>query len=147
MLKMIKAFVDASFDADKKVCGIGIFIQDGVKQRTVSNFINTDSVNFGEMWAIYTACILLHGKDATVYTDSQTALQYLTTGVKDKPRTREQYIRHRNMQVMAHKIKKLGVAVDKVKAHQKVCNRSATSNNVADMLAKLGRSKYYEKNS
>lgn len=147
MLKMIKAFVDASYDNAKKVCGIGIFIQDGVKQRTVSNWLQTDSNNYGELWAIYTACILLHGKDATVYTDSQTALQYLTTGVKDKPRTREQYIRHRNMQVLAYKIKKLGVAVSKVKAHQRTCNSSATSNNVADMLARLGRSKYYEKNS
>lgn len=142
---MIKAFVDASFDADKKVCGIGIFIQDGVKQRTVSNWMHADSINFGEMWAIYTACILLHGRDATVYTDSQTALQYLTQGVKDKPRTREQYIRHRQMQVLAHKIKKLGVAVDKVKAHQKTCSRVATANGTADMLAKMGRAKFYEK--
>lgn len=142
---MIKAYVDASFDEAKKVCGIGIFIQDGVKQRTISNWMHADSVNFGEMWAIYTACILLHGKDATVYTDSQTALQYLTQGVKDKPRTREQYIRHRQMQVLAYKIKKLGVAVDKVKAHQKACNKTNTSNGLADMLAKMGRAKFYDK--
>lgn len=142
---MIKAFVDASFDADKKVCGIGIYIQDGVKQRTVSNWMHADSINFGEMWAIYTACILLHGRNAIVYTDSQTALQYLTQGVKDKPRTREQYIRHRQMQVLAYKIKKLGVAVDKVKAHQKTCSIVATANGTADILAKMGRAKFYEK--
>lgn len=145
MLKMIKAYVDASFDEANKVCGMGIFIQDGVKQRTISNWIHADSINFGEMWAIYTACILLNGRDATVYTDSQTALQYLTQGVKDKPRTREQYIRHRQMQVLAYKIKKLGVAVDKVKAHQKACNKTNTSNGLADMLAKMGRAKFYEK--
>ena len=144
---MIEAFTDSSYDIKRKVAGIGIVINDGLHQRTVSNYVKASSNNYGELFAIYVAAILLHGKDSTVYTDSQTALQYINSSIKDKPRTREQYIEHMNMKVLAYKIKRLGVAVDKVKAHTNQLKNKNIHNNMADLLAKYGRSKFYEKSS
>ena len=79
---MVKVFTDASYDDKRGVCGIGIVIQDGVKQRTISNWILADNVHYGEMFAIYMAAVLCNGKDATIYTDSAVALAYLNNDVK-----------------------------------------------------------------
>lgn len=135
---------DASYDDKRKVAGFGIVIKDkGVKTRSISNWIPATSINYAEMFAIYQAAILAGG-DGVIYTDSQTALTYLYGSIKDKPRTREQYIHHQNMRVLAYKIRRLGVRVEKVKAHQRTYHEGALCNNMADLMAKYGRSKYYE---
>lgn len=136
---------DASYDAKRGVAGFGIIIKDkGVKTRTISNWIPASSINYAELFAVYQAAILAGG-DGVIYTDSQTALTYLYGSIKDKPRTREQYIRHQNMRVLAYKIRRLEVRVEKVKAHQKIYHEGALCNNMADLMAKYGLSKFYDR--
>jgi ribonuclease HI len=142
---MIEAFTDSSYDAKRNIAGIGIVFNKGIKERSISNFVKASSNNYGEMFAIYVAAIILHGKDATIYTDSQTALQYIDDNIKDKPRTHQQYIEHMHMKMMAYKIRRLGVSVAKVKAHSSAYKDKNIHNNMADLLAKYGRSKAYVK--
>ena len=139
---MVKVFTDASYDDKRGVCGIGIVIQDGVKQRTISNWVCATNVHYGEMFAIYMAAVLCNGKDATIYTDSAVALAYLNNEVKERPRTTQQYYKHQEMKVLAYKIHKLGVNVEKVKAHAKNFKQITLGNSLADVLSKMGRSKF-----
>ena len=141
---MVKVFTDASYDDKRGVCGIGIVIQDGVKQRTISNWVYATNVHYGEMFAIYMAAVLCNGKDATIYTDSAVAIAYLNNEVKERPRTTQQYYKHQEMRVLAYKINKLDAKVDKVKAHCNNFKQAALSNSLADILSKMGRSKYYD---
>ena len=140
---MVEVYTDASYDDNKHICGMGIVIQDGVKQRTISNWCSADSVHYGEMFAIYMAAVLTNGKNATIYTDSAVALAYINGEVKDKPRTSQQYYLHQSMKVLAYKINKLDVNVEKVKAHANNFKKKSIGNSLADVLAKQGRSKYY----
>lgn len=136
-------FVDSSFDDKKGIAGIGLYIKNGVKERCISNWIPTDNNNFAEMFGIYIASILMNGKQGTIYTDSQTALAYINNQVGDKPRTQEQYIRHQKMRVLAYKIRRLGCNIQKTKAHDRKYQKEAVGNNIADLLAKNGRAKFY----
>jgi ribonuclease HI len=138
-------FVDSSFDDKKGIAGIGLYIKNGVKERCISNWIPTDNNNYSEMFGIYIASILMQGKQGTIYTDSQTALAYINNQVSDKPRTQEQYIRHQKMRVLAYKIRRLGCNIQKTKAHEKKFQRNSLGNNLADLLAKNGRAKFYER--
>lgn len=138
-------YVDSSFDDKREIAGIGLYIKNGVKERCISNWIPTDNNNFSEMFGIYLAGILIQGKKGTIYTDSMTALAYINNQVKDKPRTREQYIRHQKMRILAYKIRRLGCNVQKTKAHEKKYQKESVGNNIADLLAKNGRAKFYEK--
>lgn len=132
---MIKAYVDSSWRDG--IAGFGIFIKDGVKEKIFSNWIRTDNNNYGELWAIYQAAIICACHDAVIYTDSQTAIQYLNKAIKDKKRTPEQYIRHQQMKVLAYKINRLGVRVEYIKGHVK----NEYNNNMADFLAHIGLDK------
>lgn len=140
---MIAAFVDSSYDIKRNVAGIGIVLDNGIKQRNISNWIPAVSNNYGEMYAIYLAAILLNGRKGVIYTDSQTAIQYIYHTIKDKPRTHEQYIQHKQMELLAYKIRRLNIPVEKTKAHMKSFNKDFVRNNMADLLAKYGRSKFY----
>lgn len=137
-------FTDCSYDAKRKIAGIGILIKDGVKQKTISNWIPAPDNNFGEIWAVYLAAILMGGKEGTIYTDSMTAIAYVNDIVKDKPRTREQYENHQRMRLMGYKIRKLGVNVEWVRSHDKQLKYESLSNNIADLLAKMGVNKYLQ---
>ena len=136
-------FTDCSYDSKRKIAGIGILIKDGVKQKTISNWIPAPDNNFGEIWAVYLAGILMGGKEGTIYTDSMTAIAYINDIVKDKPRTREQYENHQRMRLMGYKIRKLGVNVEWVKGHVSNFKQKSVDNALADCLAKQGRSKFY----
>lgn len=140
---MKQAWCDSSFDEHKKVAGFGIIIQDGEKQRTYSNWLPAPNNNYGEIFAIYQTAILLGGQ-GIIYTDSLIALKYINQEIKDKPRNKIQFINHKYMEFMAYKIRKLGVSVYKIKAHQHKVQTHALSNNMADLLARNGRAKYYE---
>lgn len=133
-------YTDASFDDKHNIAGIGIFIQKGYKERTFSLNTIAFSVNQAELYAIYIAGILTHGK-ALIYTDSQTAIAYINKTIKDKPRTREQYIRHKYCELLAYRIRLLNLTVQKVKAHQKDSQDKTIGNNIADLLARRGRNK------
>jgi ribonuclease HI len=139
----MEIFCDSSYDNDNKIAGIGLLIKDGVKQKTISNWIPAPDNNFGEIWAVYMAAILMGGKDGTIYTDSQTALLYFQNKVKDKPRTKEQYIKHQRMRLMGYKIRKLGAKVEWTKGHVANFKPKSVDNALADALAKQGRSKFY----
>lgn len=140
----IKAYADSSYDEHKGVAGIGIVIICGEKRKVYSAWIKAHSNNEGELFAIYLAGILTSGQ-GIVYTDSQTALAYIRREIKGKPRTREQYIRHKHCELVAYKIRRLGVKAEKIKAHSKTFQTHAIGNNLADLLAKEGRAKFYER--
>lgn len=139
----MEIYTDASFDEKRGVAGIGLLIRKGAKQTNISNWIPAPDNNYAELWAIYMASILMSGRDGVIYTDSQTALSYIKNEIKEKPRTKEQYERHQRMRLLAYKVRKLNPKVEKVKGHESKYQEKPLSNNMADLLAKFGRSKYY----
>lgn len=140
----IKAYCDSSFDEKRGIAGIGIVIDNGSKRRVVSNWIKAHSNNEGELFAIHLASILTEGK-GTIYTDSQVAISYIKGEIKDKPRTREQFIRHKHCEFWAYQIRQRGIIPEKIKAHRKVYQTHSMGNRLADLLANEGRAKFYER--
>ena len=139
----IEIFCDSSFDNKRHVAGWGVVLKDGEKQRTYSGWLPANNNNIGEIFAIHTACVLLGGQKGTIYTDSQTAMMYINNQVREKPRTQAQYINHMTMKFWAYKIRKFGLEIKKVQAHQKNFNLINLNNNMADLCAKSGLSKFY----
>ena len=113
----MKAYCDSSYDDKRKIAGVGVVIEDGSKRRVVSNWIKAQSNNEAELFAIHLASILTEGK-GEIYTDSQTAIGYIKGEIKDKPRTKEQYIRHKHCEFWAYQIRNRNINVTKIKAHQ-----------------------------
>jgi len=142
----MKVYCDSSFDEKTKIAGIGITIIDGQKRRTFSNWIKARTNNEGELFAIYLASILSEGK-GIIYTDSQVAMLYVNNVIKDKPRTKEQFLNHKYCEYWAYKIRKQGVSLEKIKAHQHVFQIHPMGNRMADLLANEGRAKYYAQRS
>jgi ribonuclease HI len=139
---MVIAYSDASYDDKDKVAGIGVVIDKGIKDSPTSSWIPCCDVNYAELFAIYQAGILLGGR-GIVYTDSQTAIDYIQGKIRDdKPRTHEQYIKHQQKKVLAYKINKLDLDVRKIKAHSKELKRGEINNNLADTHARKGLAKY-----
>ena len=140
----MKIFTDSSLDENKGICGIGIYIVKGASNRTISHWIETNDNNYGELWAIYMAAILAHGKDCTIYTDSMTAISYINGNENiEKIRTQKQYIRHKRMQLLAYKIRRLKPKIIWTKGHLKYFQEIPIGNQIADNLSKQGRMKYY----
>ena len=140
----VKAYCDSSFDERRQIAGIGIIIEQGTKKRVISNWIKARSNNEAELFAIHLAGILTENK-GVIYTDSQVAIDYIEGRVKDKPRTKEQYMRHKQCEYWAYQIKRRDLAVKKIKAHQTVFQTHSMGNRLADLLANEGRAKYYER--
>lgn len=140
----MNVYTDASFDEKRNIAGIGVNIKDGQKERVYSLWVPALSVNEAELFAIYIGGILSEGR-GTVYTDSESALTYINRWTKDKPRTKEQYIRHKRCEMWAYKIRKLSIFPEKVKGHQHKFQQHALGNEMADLLAKAGRAKFYGK--
>lgn len=151
----MEIWCDASFDDKKKVGGIGIIIkEDGRLKKPISFWIKAPDVNYVELYAIYISSILSGGNDVTIYSDSQTAVDYVqnrrnkTYEEKNKKKwTRAQYIKHQNMKVLAYKINKVSdkIKVVKTKAHTRDYNNDHLNNNLADILSRIGRSKFYDR--
>lgn len=141
----MKIFTDSSFDENKNVCGIGMYIENNGVNTTISNFIYTNDNNYGEMYAIYLAALLGHGKNCTIYTDSLTAVDYIEDHIKEKPRTNEAFERHQRLKLMAYKIRQLKPDIRWVKGHKKCYQQICIGNQLADILAKQGRAKLYER--
>lgn len=141
---MIVAYTDANIDKNG-IAGIGIVIIENDKRKEYALFTKCRTINAAEIFAIHLAGILTHGQ-ALVYTDSQTALSYIKGEIKDKPRTREQYLNHLECKYWAYQIKRNpGVVVEKVKAHTNRRNEHAGNNKLADTLAMLGYLKNRER--
>lgn len=145
----MEIYTDCSFLEKEGIAGIGILINDGQKQRSFSNWILSPSVNYGELFAIYEACVLTGGKPATVYSDSQTALDFIHRRIRLKSReefkNQDQYCLHKQMHVLAYKIRNVNpnIAFEKVKAHRKDYRVGHLNNSMADLLAKRGVSKFF----
>lgn len=140
----MKAYCDSSYDEKSKIAGIGVVIVNGSKRRVVSNWIKAHSNNEGELFAIHLASILTEGK-GEIYTDSQTAISFIKGEIKDKPRTKEQYIRYKHCEFWAYQIRRRGIKVEKIKAHQHKLQTHSMGNRMADLLANEGRAKFYER--
>lgn len=140
----MKIYTDSSFDEKRNVCGIGLYIEDGAMSYNISNFISATDNNFGEMYAIYLAAIIAHGKDCIIYTDSMTAVAHINNYVKgDKPRSPQEYERYQRLRLMGYKIRQLKPTVVWLKGHRKYFQQNCIGNQLADTLAKQGRAKYY----
>ena len=140
---MIEAFTDATIDK-RGIAGIGIVIIDNGRRKEYALFTKCRTINGAELHAIHLANILTHGQ-AKIYTDSQTAIFYINNQIKEKPRTREQYLNHLECKYWAYQIRKSYIEVCKVKAHTGHRNEQAANNKLADTLAMLGSLKYKEK--
>ena len=151
----MKIYCDSSFDDKLQVAGIGIVIERGGQmKKPISFWIPAPNNNYGELWAVYIAAVLSGGKECTIYSDSQTALDYVADRrgkeYENKHRqtwTREQYINHRQMQVLAYKVRHVSPNIKfvKTKAHRKVMQRESLGNRMADLMAQNGRAKFYER--
>lgn len=133
---MIVAFTDANIDK-KGIAGIGIVIIENGKRKEYALFTKCRTINAAEIFAIHLANILTHGQ-ATIYTDSLTAIAHINNEIKDKPRTRQQYLNYLECKYWAYQIRKSPVKVLKVKAHTNHRNELAANNKLADTLAMLG---------
>ena len=140
----MKAFTDSSYDEKLGVAGIGVVIQNGQKRKVYSTWIKCNSNNEAELFAIHLASILTEGK-GVIYSDSQTAISYINREIKDKPRTKEQYIRHKMCEYWAYQIRRRGITVEKIKAHTHNFQTHSIGNRLADLLANEGRAKFYER--
>lgn len=142
-------YTDSSFNDKHKVAGIGCVIIDGQKRRIFSNWIKLANNNLGELYAIYYALTIAGGKPGphTIYTDSQTAIAYITGNIKDKPLTPEQQKNRLECRKWAYRINQImpeGLKIEKVKAHTGHYQRNAVNNAMADLLAKEGVVKFFE---
>ncbi len=140
----MKAFCDSSYDERKGIAGIGVVVQDGQKRKVYSNWIRASSNNEAELFAIHLASILTEGR-GVIYTDSLTALSYINNEIQDKPRTKEQYIRHKMCEYWAYQIRRRGITVKKIKAHTHNFQTHSMGNRFADLAANEGRAKFYER--
>lgn len=143
----MKIFVDASYDDKRKIGGWGLIKEHNNQWgKPKSNFDSFESVNEVELFAIYEACILAGGSPCEIITDSQSALAYINKEIKDKPRTHEQLIRHKRCEFLACKIRKFtNCTFTKQKAHLKNYKRESLGNRMADLYAKDGLAKFYER--
>lgn len=142
-----RVFCDSSFDEKRNICGIGIYIENGQHHHTIQHTIPATDNNIGEIWAVYIAAILTFGKNATIYTDSVTALSYIKNQQNDtKERTATQERLHRILKTYGAKIRILKPTVEWTKGHRHDFQELAIGNSMADLLAKYGRARYYQQN-
>lgn len=151
----MKIYCDASFNNRHKVAGIGIVICNNQKERHLSFWIPAKNNNYAELWACYIGAILSGGQKADIYSDSQTALDYIN-GYRGREYyekhkrewTREQYFEYKRMSLLAYKIRKVSdnISFVKIKAHQKYYQTHQIGNSQADLAAKKGIAKFFEKN-
>lgn len=140
----MKIYTDCSFLEKERIAGLGLRVIDGQKETSYSNWIKAPSNNYGELFAIYEACILSGGVDCTIYTDSQTALDFIHNRIKKKSRcdfrNEEQFYAYQMMRVLAYRVRKVSpnIKFEKVKAHRRDHKLEHLNNSIADSLAKLG---------
>lgn len=140
----MKAYCDASFDDKKCIAGIGITIIDGQKRRMYSSWIKAKTINEAELFAIHLAGILISA-NGEIYSDSQTAISYVKGEIKPKVRSPEQYINHKRCEFWAYQIRNRGIIPEKIKAHENIFQVHSIGNRMADLLAREGRAKFYDR--
>lgn len=145
--EFLEIWTDSSYCQEKKIAGIGLVIKRHGKYNSIPSWTPASSNNYGEMWAIHQAGVLAGGSKCIIYTDSQTALDYIN-GIRGKEYeakhrsswTKFQYYEHKRLQFLAYRIKRMSpnLSFEKVKAHQKDLKALHICNNMADSSAKLG---------
>ena len=150
---MVRVYSDASFDDLRKVSGIGCVLIRGQKRKFFSNWRPTLTNNEGELYAIWFALNLCAGEKVTLYTDSQNAINYITGRTpKEKPYMNPKQVENRNRcRFWAYKIKQAiknlnSFNLEHIKAHTNKFQQHFINNQLADILAKEGRAKFYESN-
>lgn len=140
-------YTDSSFNDQYRVAGIGCIIIDGEKRRIFSNWVKLANNNLGELCAIYYALTIARGAPGPhiVYTDSQSAIAYISGNIKDKPLTPAQQKNRLECRKWAYRINRImpvGLKIEKVKAHTGHYQIHAINNAMADLLAKEGIVKF-----
>lgn len=139
---MVKAYCDSSFNERLNMAGIGILIQDGQHEHNFYLFTKAPSNNWAELFAIKMAGILTHNQ-AEIYTDSQTAIQYINKQISDKERSKKQYIIHKQCELLAWEIRAQNLHIEKIKAHTHNFQLHSMGNRMADLLARRGLARYF----
>lgn len=150
----MRIYCDASFNERKKVAGIGIVICKNQKERHLSFWIPAKNINYAELWACYISAILSGGEKVSIFSDSQTALDFIN-GNRGKDYcdrhkgkwTKEQYFDYKKMLYLAYKIKKVSpnITFNKIKGHQRYFQTHQIGNSQADLAARKGFAKYLER--
>lgn len=140
-------YTDSSFNDQYGVAGIGCIIIDGEKRRIFSNWVKLANNNLGELCAIYYALTIARGAPGPhiVYTDSQSAIAYISGNIKDRPLTPAQQknrLEYRKWAYRINRIMPVGLKIEKVKAHTGHYQIHAINNAMADLLAKEGIVKF-----
>lgn len=142
----MRTYSDASFDEKRGIAGIGVVVyDDGNKKHPHNCHIKVRTINEAELYAIYWASIWNENR-GVIYTDSQSAISYIKNEIKDKPRTKEQYVNHMHCVYWATLIRKRGIRVEKIKGHRNIMQPHYMGNRSADLEAQEGRSNYYANN-
>lgn len=138
----MKIFVNTSLDKENEIAGIGIYVIDEKNNtQTISQYYKTNNIDEAELWSIYQASILGHGKESTIYTNSEKALKYIQNEIKDIPETKEQYIQAKKLKYLSYQIKKLNSKVEYIHK-SKNPNELVMGNIISNYLTEKGKDKY-----
>lgn len=149
---MVRIYSDSSFDDVRKVSGIGCVLIRGEQRRVFSGWKHSSTNNEGELYAIWFALNLCPKEHVTLYTDSQFAINIISNPIpKDKPLTPEQKENRDRCRFWAYKIRQqiknlASFEIEHIKAHTGKFQQHYINNQLADLLAKEGRAKFYESN-
>lgn len=147
---MVRIYTDSSFDDLRSISGIGCVVIRGAERHTYSNHIKTNTNNEGELFAIWFALNLCPNEDVTLYTDSLSAINMIDNpNPKEKPLTPTQRENRARCRYWAYKIRQQiknlkSFNIEHVKAHTGKFQQHYINNQLADLLAKEGRAKFYE---
>lgn len=140
---------DSSYDEARKIAGIGIIAErNGVFGKPISFWHRCEDNNEGELFAIYISAVKSGGEPCTIYSDSQMAIDYINGTYQPKqPMSEKRLKQHIKMRMLAHKIRKVSdnISFEWTKGHRQVYQKKSLGNNICDLMAKMGRAKYYGK--
>jgi ribonuclease HI len=147
---MVKIYTDSSYDDKKRIAGIGCVIIRGSERHIFSNNFKASTNNEGELFAIWFALNLCPNEKVTLYTDSLSAINLIENpNPKDKTLTPEQRENRARCRYWAYKIRQQiknldSFEVEHIKAHTGKFQQHYINNQLADLLAREGRAKFYE---
>lgn len=145
-------YTDSSYNDKHRVAGIGCVIIEGQSRKILSNYQKLSSNNEGELFAIWFALLTCPNKEVTLYTDSQSAINYINGNYPKnnphRPLTLEQKENRARLKIWSYKIRQLlknnpSFRVEHIKAHTNRYQFHYMQNQMADLLAKEGVAKYF----
>lgn len=145
---MIKIYTDSSFNDKYKVAGVGVVIDLEIEKKLFKNCFKLPNNNTGELAAIWYALSIArkYKPPFIIYTDSQTAIDYINGVAEKKKDLTPEKIRNRlELKKWAYRIKKImpiECQILHIKAHTGHHNDNAVNNAHADQEAKNAVYKY-----